>query len=455
MNNRFLVALGLALGLSIGLSWIATARNIDLLTNESSANRFQQQNRNTTHPAHTSGFTVTPSITVYLPLIVKNTPVLLQWSDNVRVNDDTESATQTEPAIASDASGTAYAVWIDWRNGGQDVYFASNTPDGSWLQNVKINDNLTWAHNPAIGADAAGNIHAIWQSYGGLYNVLYAYRPSGGNWGIKVKVNDDSGTPYKQRPKISVDEMGNAYAIWQDYRNDPEGSCGSTCNSDVYFSYKDKVGNWQANLKINDDGGITGQSAPSIALDGTRNAYAVWSDPRNGSSPNIYFSYRAAGGMWGANAQVNDDSGSASHFWPMLAVDFSGNTCAIWVDNRNGNGDIWSSYRPSGGSWGPSMRVNDDIGTDEQISPSIGMDGSGNIYAIWVDLRGGQKNIYSAFLPKTGNKWSVNTRVNDHDGSVAIYTTGIAIDSNGDVRAIWEDTRNGNSDIYSAYLVNP
>ena len=62
--------------------------------------------------------------------------------------------------------------------------------------------------------------------------------------------------------------------------------------------------------------------------------------------------------------------------------------------------DVYFSYRPAGGVWGPNGRVNDTPGwvsgnsnnphQEEGISqrfPSVGADQSGNFYAVWEDTR--------------------------------------------------------------------
>lgn len=55
---------------------------------------------------------------------------------------------------------------------------------------------------------------------------------------------------------------------------------------------------------------------------------------------------------------------------------------AAWLDERNGNRDVYFAYRRVGGVWGPNVRVNDDTGSANQIWPSIAVDGSGNGYVV-------------------------------------------------------------------------
>jgi len=99
---------------------------------------------------------------------------------------------------------------------------------------------------------------------------------------------------------------------------------------------------------VDDDAWGALQTAPAIALDSSGNAYAVWKDFRNGDY-DIYFSYRPAGGDWGPNVKVNDDAGTSTQWFPAIAVDGRGNAYAVWMDERKGNFDIYFSYRPAEG----------------------------------------------------------------------------------------------------------
>ncbi len=68
---------------------------------------------------------------------------------------------------------------------------------------------------------------------------------------------------------------------------------------------------------------------------------------------------------------------------PALGMDGSGNLYALWVDYRNGNAYIYFAYRPAGGNWGANVKVNDDAGRAPQTNPAIAVDDSGNAFAVW------------------------------------------------------------------------
>jgi hypothetical protein len=369
------------------------------------------------------------------------------WSVNERVNDDTGTFLQDRPDITVDASGSVYAVWRDLRNATHDghwdldIYFSYRPDGGGWGANQRVNDDAStqiqdW---PAIAADGAGNAYAVWKDYRNGYPAIYfSYRPAGGSWSTNQRV-DDGGTRDVDHPDIAIDSAGNLYALWQDWRNgDP----------DVYFSYQPAGGSWGANERVSDAVSGTVQYSGAIAADGAGDAYAVWTDMRNGD-PDIYFSYRAAGGNWSANERVSQDPGHARQWNPDIAVDTAGNAYSVWQDDRNGHYDVYASYRPADGGWGTAVRVNDDAGTAGQYGPAIA-EGANIVAAVWQDERAGGPHITYSYRLATG-AWSANERISDDPGEANRYNPAIVLDALGSAYAVWSDERSGNPDIYCSY----
>jgi hypothetical protein len=385
-------------------------------------------------------------------------PVNGSWSANTRINDDAGMVSQRSPALAADSSGNAFAVWEDYRHGyvNPDIYFAFQAAGGTWGTNVKVNDDAGAASQryPSIAVDDSGNAYAIWQDLrNGNSNadIYFAMRPAGGTWGSDVKVNDDVGTSWQGLPSIAVDRSGNAYAVWQDFRS------GSP---DIYFAMRPAGGAWGANVKVNDNTGTADRGESSIAVDGSGNVYVVWCDRRNGTD-DVYFAFRPAGGSWSTNIKVNDNATSAWQSSPAIAVDGNGNAYAVWQDTRNGDDDpdIYFAFRPTGGNWGTNVRVNDDINTEYpyQESPAIAVDGSGTAYAVWRDNREGI-DVYFATRP-AGGSWGANAKVNDSAGMAWQDRPAIAVNRNRNAFVAWEDARYGGlygsaGTIYSAQLTN-
>jgi hypothetical protein len=378
--------------------------------------------------------TVTPEATA------TPTPTPGYWGANIKVSDVSNVPIGAFPRIAVDTSGNAYAVWADNRNGNMDIYFSYKPSGGTWGANVRVDNDSTGndAKEPDIAVDVGGNACAVWVDHrdGALSpHIYFARRPAGGIWQDHMKVDDNTTPVIVRNPAIAVSATGVPYVIWVDTRNtDPK----------IYFAYYNS-GMWNGNYAIS-TGGVFA-SSPDIAADASGNLYAVWSDRRNGNN-DIYASYRPDPSVWGANVRIDNDTTGSNAVSPRVAVDSSGNAYAIWQDYRNGNPNIYFSYT-SGGLWQTTnQRVDDSTATMVGL-PDIGVDSTGNAYAVWSDRRNGNWDIYSSFR-SAGGSWGANAKVDDAPGTTDVKEPAIGVNPSGKAQAIWEDQRNGGNEIYSS-----
>ena len=208
-------------------------------------------------------------------------------------------------------------------------------------------------------------------------------------------------------PDIAIDAAQNLYAVWSDSRDG---------GSDGYFAYRPNGGAWGANVRVNDLAG-TVSGAPKIAVNASGNAYVVWQDYRNGH-PDIYYAYRPANGSWGASRRINSDTGTAVQRDPAIGIDDAGIASIAWTDDRNGHDDIYFTSGYSDGRVEPELRLNDDTGTAEQITPDLAVDGAGNVDVVWADGRNSDDHdIYTARRSAAG-VWGENELLAAHDPSL-------------------------------------
>jgi hypothetical protein len=218
-----------------------------------------------------------------------------ELGENIKVNDDLGTHINRS-AIAVDTDGNAYAVWDDSAIARFDYGDLTLLPSAAGLGAMSRSIwNLVRLQTLPVAVDSGSNAYAIWdgEDPDGVY---FAYRPAGGNWGAHAKVDTVPGSS-NRLPDIAVDPAGNAYAIWRGARLDFE-------EHDIYFAHRPANGVWGENVMINDDDGDFYQNNPAIAVDTSGNAYAVWEDDRE-NGPDIYFSYRPAGGAWEQNLLIN------------------------------------------------------------------------------------------------------------------------------------------------------
>jgi len=196
------------------------------------------------------------------------------WSANVQVNDDTGTASYwSSPIIA--AADAVYVAWTDERNGNGDIYFAQSTDGGAtWSADVRVDDDTgtAWQQDPAIAA-AANAVYAAWTDRrDGNRDIYFARSTDGGaTWSANTRLNDDPGTVWLLDPAIAADADA-VYVVWEGWHNN---------DSDIYFARSTDGGaTWSANVRLNDGPGSAWQYDPSLAVDGSGALYAAWEDNR-------------------------------------------------------------------------------------------------------------------------------------------------------------------------------
>jgi len=254
-------------------------------------------------------------------------------------------------------------------------------------------------------------------------------------------VNDDVGSANQLGPSISMDPVGNFVIVWYDFRD---------ANWDIFFQrYNDAGTALGVNTKVNDDAQDASQEHPSISMDAAGNFVIVWSDNRNNNF-DIYFQiYYSTGGTLGVNTKVNDDADSVKQWDPSISMDAAGNFVVVWIDERNGNRDIYfQKFTSTGAAIEANIIVNDDAGTTDQIAPSILIDVTGSFVIVWHDFRSDDWDIYYQRYTSTGDTLGVNTKVNDDSGTEFQFYPTISMDAVGYFVIVWQDFRNINWDIY-------
>ncbi len=192
---------------------------------------------------------------------------LWQFSQNVRVNDDSTNASQYTPSMVFD-NGSAYIAWYDDRNKNFDIFFSTGRlENNTWKfdSNIQINDigDSNQMH-PAIAVKGE-EIFAVWEDERDGTSNIYFSKGMGRNGSFEfnknIKVNDIGGKHYD--PQIEISENG-IYVVWQaektPYFETPYLNTGTTGTNndsgDIYFSQGKYNGkNWEfgRNVKVNDD----------------------------------------------------------------------------------------------------------------------------------------------------------------------------------------------------------
>jgi len=249
-----------------------------------------------------------------------------------------------------------------------------------------------WEDRPAVAANGIG---------------LTTSDDGGRTWSDRVMIVDhlNTKTPFEDKPWLVFDRhrrsphVGNLYAAWT--RFDVYGSADPADKSHIMFSRSADGGrSFAPPIRISDtpgdcldDDGTLEGAVPAVGPDGT--VYVVWGGPRG-----LEFDKSTDGGLtFGTDRVLVETPGgwaskvagiSRHNGMPVTIVDASrgpsrGTIYVNWIDERNGNKDVFLISSTDGGeTWTPTRQVNDpatDNGRDQfftwmAVDPA---DGSVNI----------------------------------------------------------------------------
>ena len=339
---------------------------------------------------------------------------------------------------------TVYCIWSDDR-AGRHNWFAKSTDGGqSWLPNVRVDDGTGVALLPTIAAGNDGTIYAAWAANNkpGIpsENTYFSKSTDGGiTFTPEVIVNDTAGGLKNHvhiNPAMIIDSSGVIYITFNDSRNGPP-------NYDIYFSKSMDGGvTFTEDVLVNDTipGDTLTAYSSALAVSNDGDIYVSFSREFKW----LYVSKSTDGGIsFSPDVQVNDTvTGSSRN---SMDVDSRGYVHVCWRDWRDGNANIYYSRSTDGGlTFSPNIRVNDAAHEPvPQINPSMCVDDSGIVYAVWEQGPTTHPDIYFAMSVDTSNSAFVepNVKVSDVPPDSQMFRPSIAIGDSGKVCVLWSDSR--------------
>jgi hypothetical protein len=357
------------------------------------------------------------------------------WGSAALIENDNADFAQS-PRIAFDSSGNALAVWSQSDGLRYNIRANRYTAGTGWGTATLIETNNDGdAEFPQIAFDANGNALAVWsQSDGTRYNIWANRYTAGTGWGTATLIETDN-TGDAKEPQIAPDANGNAIAVW--FQSD------ATRNNIWANRYTAGSGWGTATLIETDDAGDA--SGPKIAIDANGNALAVW-DQGDGTRQSIWVNRYTAGSGWGsATLLETDDAGTAGD--PQIAFDANGNALAVWFQSDGTRANIWASRYTAGSGWGGATLIETD-NAGAALIPQLAIDSNGNALAAWAQQDGTRYNIW-ANRYTAGAGWGTATLL-ETDNTGAAFVPQIAIDSNGNAIAVWNQSDGTRDNVWAS-----
>jgi hypothetical protein len=354
-------------------------------------------------------------------IYIASRPVGGSWTTPVKIP-GSEAGNPGSPTIAAGVTDNVYVAWASgFPDTRADIRFAWSTDGGrTWQGPVQVNTDLQdIAGHPNLAVDPQGNVHLVWADlavFGDPHSrdVKWSMRPVGQDtWTEPAVVHPEVEVLTEQaQPAIAADGAGNVYAIWEDARHGPD---------DPHAIYVARLPagstQWEPGRRVDHRPGET-NTRPDIAAAPDGTVYAVWD---GGAAGDVYSAVlRPDAGVWKGPTPVTEEekgkgekgkrkrekgkkekgelTGGAGA--PRVTVDQHGIAYVVWQDSRSGDQDVYAAVRwPGAACWGPRMRVNDDTGTAAQETPAIAAGEAGHVVAVWTDQRqSASGTIYAAEL---------------------------------------------------------
>jgi hypothetical protein len=281
----------------------------------------------------------------------------------------------------------------------------------------------------------------------------YRDEPYSYTWGSSdTKVEQISNSEANNYPAIAIDSNDNSIICWADSRDHAtyDGIYAQKLNSQG-------VAQWgSSDVKVNQSSTNSIQPFPAIAVDSNGNSVIAWVDDRDGNY-NIYAQKLDSSGnaQWGSSdVKVNQNSDSALQNYPSVVIDSNDDAIVVWHDERNGasDDDIYAQKLNSTGvaQWGSSdVKVNQNSDSTIQSYPDVALYSDDSVIVTWSDYRSSSHyDIYVQKVSPTGSVlWgSTDIKVNQNSDSADQTVPTVAVDSDGYAVVAWTDDRNGITD---------
>lgn len=362
------------------------------------------------------------------------------WSNPVVVSPTPMGTTPyVVPDIAADSNGNLYAIWDQSDGTNRRVWISKSSNHGnSWSAPLAISPSNQSSSRAVITIDNANTIFIAWSSDDGSSVKIQTTKSvdGGATWATPVDISSNS--DLNRRPTIASFGTGTVTIAW---RSIVEVNSAAVSSDILARTSTNSGASWSPEVPVSTSTNDIYNQNPALSYSPNGVAYLTWNQ-EDGISGDFLGQISSLNGSTWTNPTSFILQGVSST--PSVAFGASNTAIATWVYSFGSNSAVQSaSSSNNGATWSSARTVailNVSAGDyDAQIvSTSAGV--STIVYSF------GQV-VESSTSHDNGVTWSTPTLVSEPGGQ-GTYDINLAMDTNGNVAATWQELSQGSQTYY-------
>ena len=385
--------------------------------------------------------TLTRTLLLTLPLLIlsctgSNDPIFFNWTAAARVDSSDNGSVANSVAVV-DTLGQVTVVWTQSDGVRQNLWSNRFVPARGWDTAELIETNNGGdAHAADLLIDGDGHVTAIWRQHDGTRFDLWSNRFTYPIGWGTASRVDSEDLGDVGSHESVIDSSGRVTLVWRQSDGTRDNQWASRYNVGAGWGTPEKI----------DSEDLGDVRDPVLSMDPSGNTVAVWAQS-DGTRDNQWANWHSISTGWGVAAKIeSEDLGSVQ---TAHVAQESSNLLAVWSQSDGARANLWSNRFVVGVGWGAAVEIEvEDLG--DAFTPEIVVDSNDDTLVIWKQSDGSRTNLW-ANRHTSGSGWGTEEVLEALPGNIDEYD--LLIDAADRAMAIWTQTDGTRNDLWAARFI--